>query len=351
MKMKTTLLACATATAFALISSSVVWAADAPAAKTATYKVPKTAFGDPDLQGIWTNASITTLERQPGLPNRVAMTPAEAIVAEKMAKSWLAANDQPASTAAGAPKSADDPGGYNSFWIDLGSHFGKVNGEYRTAWIVDPPSGKVPYSAKALRDLRAVFGAEDHRFDGPEVRSLGERCIVGYGSTGGPPMLNVLYNNNYQIVQAPGYVTILVEMNHDTRIIRLNNKHLPQGFNPWMGDSIGHWEGDALVVETTNLNPGQQFTADIRHRLYLAPKSKVTERFSRISTGEILYSFSVEEPQAYTQTWRGEIPMLATKGPIYEYACHEGNYAMPGILAGARAEERAKLTPQAGGGK
>jgi len=187
--------------------------------------------------------------------------------------------------------------------------------------------------------MLAAGMAQFTNFDGPEVRSLGERCIVGYGSSGGPPMLNVLYNNNYQIVQSPGYVTIIVEMNHDARIIRLGGTHLPPNIRPWMGDSIGHWEGDTLVVETTNLNPGQAFTADIRHRIYLAPDSKVTERFTRVSPADVLYEFKVEEPIAYTQTWRGEIPMRATKGPMYEYACHEGNYALTDILAGARAQE------------
>ena len=347
MRFQGALLACVLAAAFSLGQSGQVYAAG----KTAPYKSPRTAFGDPDLQGLWTNASITTLERQPGLPDKVSMTPQEAAVAEKQALAWMAANDQPTPASQGAPAVGEDPGGYNSFWIDLGAHYGQVNGEYRTAWIVDPPTGKVPYSAKGLKDIRAIFAAPDHRFDGPEIRSLGERCIVGYGSTGGPPMLNVLYNNNYQIVQSPGFVTIVVEMNHDARIIRLGGEHLRAGINPWMGDPVGRWEGDTLVVETTNLNPGQQFTADIRHRLYLAPKSKVTERFTRVSDKEILYSFAVEEPQAYTQTWRGEIPMRATKGPIYEYACHEGNYAMPGILAGARAEERAKSESSSGGVK
>jgi hypothetical protein len=188
-------------------------------------------------------------------------------------------------------------------------------------------------------------------FSGPEVRSLGERCIVGYGSTGGPPMLNVLYNNNYQIVQSPGYVVIVVEMNHDARIIRLGGTHPPADIRPWMGDSVGHWEGDTLVVETTNLNPGQAFTADVRHRIYLAPESKVTERFTRVSDHDILYEFEVEEPHAYTQTWRGEIPMHATKGPMYEYACHEGNYALADILAGARQQEKEAATAAAKGPK
>jgi len=304
----------------------------------ANYRAPRTSFGDPDLQGLWTNASITTLER-PANVKTLVITPAEAARLETANKAWLAANDKPTDPHNGAPPVADDPGGYNSFWLDLGTKYAVVNGQIRTSWIVDPADGRVPYSEKGRRDMMAAGMAQFMNFDGPEVRSLGERCIVGYGSSGGPPMLNVLYNNNYQIVQSPGYVTIIVEMNHDARIIRLGGTHLPSTIRPWMGDSIGHWEGDTLVVETTNLNPGQRFTADIRHRIYLAPDSKVTERFTRVSPTDILYEFKVEEPTAYTQTWRGEIPMRATKGPMYEYACHEGNYALTDILAGARAQE------------
>jgi hypothetical protein len=307
-------------------------------ALAADYRTPRTSWGDPDLQGIWTNASITTLER-PAWAAKLVLTPEEAAKAEAQNKAWLAENDKPTDPDKGAPPQGDDPGGYNSFWIDLGNKFGVVKGEIRTSWIVDPPDGHVPYSPEGRRDMMTSGLQQFRNFDGPEARSLGERCIVGYGSTGGPPMLNVLYNNNYRIVQSPGYVTIVVEMNHDARVIRLGGTHLPANVRPWMGDSIGHWEGDTLVVETTNLNPGQRFTADIRHRLYLAPDSKVTERFTRIGPADILYEFKVEEPKAYTQAWRGEMPMHATKGPIYEYACHEGNYALPGILAGARVQE------------
>jgi hypothetical protein len=175
--------------------------------------------------------------------------------------------------------------------------------------------------------------------DNPEQRALGERCIVGFGSTGGPPMLPVLYNNNYQIVQSPGYVMILVEMNHDARIIRMGGDPLPDSIKQWMGDSIGHWEGDTLVVETTNFNPGQSFRASLRHFIYLSETARVTERFTRIGEKEILYEFSIDDPDVYTQVWKAEIPMLASEGRIYEYACHEGNYSLPGILAGARRED------------
>lgn len=315
-----------------------------PAKPSAQYRAPRTAFGDPDLEGLWTNASITTLERLPGATGLVA-APQEAAGLAAAIQAWSDADKAPTDPDADAPKPGQGVGAYNSFWLDFGAKLGVVKGEIRTSWIVDPPTGRIPYSDEGRRQMTEVV--QSRSFEGPEGRSVGERCIVGYGSTGGPPMLNVLYNNNYRIVQSPGYVVIVVEMNHDARIIRLGGVHPPDSVRPWMGDSIGRWDGDTLVVETTNLHPGQRFTADIRHRLYLAPDSKVTERFTRVADNEILYQFAVEEPKAYTQTWHGEIPMHATKGPMYEYACHEGNYALPDILAGARFQER---NPKAAGG-
>ena len=329
-----------------VISAGPTQAADP--ARPAAYRTPHTAWGDPDFQGLWTNASLTRLERPPGV-DKLSLTEPEAKAAEKALLAWLAANDMPTPPSQGAPPKADDPGGYNSFWIDNGTHLGRVNGEARTSWVMDPPTGKVPYRPDAIANMRAAMGRQFGRFDNPETRSLGERCIVGFGSTSGPPMLNVLYNNNYQIAQSPGYVTILVEMNHDARIVRLGGTHPPETIRPWMGDSVGHFEGDTLVVETTNLNPGQRFTADILHRLYLPTEAKVVERFTRVSKDEILYEFTVDEPKTYSQVWKGQIPMHATKGPMYEYACHEGNYSLPGILRGARAEEAKTAKPPAGG--
>jgi len=160
-------------------------------------------------------------------------------------------------------------------------------------------------------------------------------------------MLPVLYNNNYQIVQSPGHVLILVEMNHDARIVRIDGEHLPDHVRPWLGDSIGWWEGDTLVVETTNFHPDQEFRPAILHTLYLPFDAKVTERFTRVADDVILYEFEVEHPTHYTQSWRAQIPLNAAAGPIFEYACHEGNYALPSILAGARAEERAALEGEA----
>ena len=244
------------------------------------------------------------------------------------------------------PEVGGDVGGYNTFWMDPGDKLMVVDGTIRSSIIVDPSDGMVPYRDEAralLQDYTRGVAGDDARMDGPEQRPLGERCIVGFGSTGGPPMLPVLYNNHYKFVQTPDHVAILVEMNHDTRIVRLNSEHLPDHITPWLGDSIGHWEGDTLVVETTNFHPNQSYRLAIRHQIYVPPSARVTERFTRIGPEEMLYEFSVEDEGAYTQTWKGEMTLRKTKGPIYEYACHEGNYSLPGILAGARYEERKAL--------
>lgn len=315
-------------------------AADPPAAKASAYKVPRTPFGDPDLQGIWTNASLTVLERGPGMTKTV-LTPEEARAYERRSAQMMEAANRPTDPNEGAP-TGDDVGAYNLAWLDPGSHLGVVRGEARTAWVLTP-DGRVPYTPATLRRMMQLILTQFRNYDNPEARSLGERCIVGFGSTAGPPMLNTLYNGNYQIVQIPGQVMIMAEMNHDVRIVRLDQKeHVTQDLRPWMGDSIGRWEGDTLVVETTNLNPNQELTADVRHRLYLPNDAKVTERFTRVGEKEILYEFKVEHPTAYTQpAWGGEIPFRATEGPIYEYACHEGNYSLPSILGGTRQQEQA----------
>jgi hypothetical protein len=180
-------------------------------------------------------------------------------------------------------------------------------------------------------------------FDGPEVRPLAERCLLAFGSSSGPPMLPVLYNNHYQIVQSQDTVVILVEMVHDARIIRLNAK--PSGLSKWMGDSVGRWEGDTLVVETTNFTDKESFRGS-------TPKLKITERFTRVGPDKMNYRVTMDDPAAFTQPWTAEYPFYTTNEPIYEYACHEGNYALPGILAGAREDEKRKLQANApSGGK
>ena len=309
------------------------------AAADTGYKAPRTSWGTPDLQGTWTNASLTSLERDDMFKGKATMTQAEADAFEhNNAFAQLSAADAKPTDPAHKAKASSDPGGYNAFWLDPGTRLAVVNGEARTSFIVDPPNGKVPYTPAGLKSFQAARAAMT--FDGPEVRALGERCVVGFGSTSGPPMLPDVYNNNYQIVQTPDTVTILVEMVHDARIIRIGGKHLPPNMTPWLGDSIGHWEGDTLVVETTNLNPGQKAHYGIKQRYYLPPTGKVIERFTRVSEKEILYQFTVEDAAAYTQAWKGEVPLRATNDHIYEYACHEGNYALPGILAGAREQEK-----------
>jgi hypothetical protein len=238
-----------------------------------------------------------------------------------------------------------DVGGYNIGWLDPGSHVMRVNGEPRTSLITTadgrPPKRK---DGVAAQGFRRGMGS----FDSYETRSLGERCIMGFGRNAGPPMFpNGFYNNNYQLIQTPNYVAIDVEMVHDLRIIRLNSTHRTDGIRPWMGDSIGHWEGDTLVVETTNIPEKMNFAGSWKNL-------KVTERFTRVGPARMLYQFTVDDPDTWDKPWGGEYEFGALKGQLYEYACHEGNYALTGMLAGARAEEKqaaaGPASKSAGGG-
>ena len=311
------------------------------------WQTPTTSFGHPSFEGVWTNATLTTLERLLPVPfNKLKLNKAEAGLIERGFNGFFEQDLAPSDPDAPPPEVGGDVGGYNTFWMDPGDKLMVVDGTIRSSIIVDPSDGMVPYREEAralLQDYTRGVAGDDARMDGPEQRPLGERCIVGFGSTGGPPMLPVLYNNHYKFVQTPDHVAILVEMNHDTRIVRLDSEHLPDHITPWLGDSIGHWEGDTLVVQTTNFHPNQSYRLAIRHQIYVPPSARVTERFTRIGPEEMLYEFSVEDEGAYTQTWKGELTLRKTGGPIYEYACHEGNYSLPGILAGARYEERKAL--------
>ncbi|MET0535890.1 MAG: hypothetical protein ABW171_16860, partial [Steroidobacter sp.] len=262
---------------------------------------------------------------------------------EKRMQDFAAESDKPSDLNAELPKGG--VGGYNVFWFDPANKVALVNGERRSSLITSPANGQVPtLSEKGQERLTARTARQQNAgFDGPEVRALGERCILGFGSNSGPPMLPVMYNSNYQIVQTPTAVMIHVEMVHDARIIRLGGTHPPEHVRKWMGDSIGRWEGDTLVVETTNFNPAQPIqigqTATYRS-IPVSPKLKVTERFTRTEEQTIHYEFTVEDPDTFSTPWQGEIPFHSSGQPIYEYACHEGNYALPGILAGAREEEK-----------
>ena len=301
------------------------------------FTVQKTWFGDPDLQGVWTNASLTTLER-PDHFETLEISDEVAAYAKNVNQETVENIDNPYEDGE-TPESGGDVGGYNVAWMDPGSDFMRLNGKYRSSIITYPENGKLPrrLTRWAIEgpSIYRMFTSAEH----PEERSLGERCIVGFGSSGGPPMLNVLYNNHYQIVQSPGYVMIMVEMNHDARIIRIDSEHNPDEMKPWLGDSIGRSEGNTLVGKTKNHHPQQKFRAAIRHQILMMEGAEVTERFTRTSENEILYEFEVNDKKAYRDIWKGEMPLRATEDKIYEYACHEGNYAMANILAGARAEE------------
>jgi hypothetical protein len=248
----------------------------------------------------------------------------------------------------GSRGAAGNVGGYNAFWIDRGDDAFSIDGQFRTSIIHDPANGRLPELTGAGKARQAVLFSAFRRpnkgeawwlesdgngpYDDPELRPLGERCLLGFGSTSGPPMLPVLYNNVKRIVQTSDSVMILNEMVHDARVIRLTGQHLPAEIKKWMGDSIGHWQGDTLVVDTTNFTP----------RPGLARASEnlhVVERFKRIDENTLLYSFTVDDPTVWTEPWSGEYPWPATENPVYEYACHEANYSLGNILRGARLLE------------
>jgi hypothetical protein len=306
------------------------------------WSAPRLQDGRPDLQGFWTNATITPLER-PNAVTSAVLTEAEAarlerqVAARKDRLSEPSDPDRPAPPVGGdgSTGAAGNVGGYNNFWIDAGERVAVVNGERRSSLITDPPDGKVPPTTEAARQRFAERAAQARgrgAYDHPEMRPLAERCLLSFGPT--TPMIpNYFYNNNYQIVQTPDHVMILMEMVHDARIVRIGGKHVPSHIRPWMGDSIGHWEGDTLVIDTTNFPLQQPFRG-------AAENLHVIERLTRVGPDSILYKFTVEDPTTFTRSWGGEIPFRASSEPIYEYACHEGNYALGNILRGERQRER-----------
>ena len=301
-------------------------------AKTKASAIPRTPDGHPDLQGIWTNATITPMERPASLAGKPTLIDAEAKALEKGASDELANVDGKSEAPLLAAAGSNGTGGYNVLFIDRGSEFARVDGVKRTSLIVDPQDGKVPPLTPEARQRAAAAMMRNARFDSVSQRPLAERCLLGFGSTSGPPMLPVLYNNNYQIVQTPDFVMILVEMVHDARIIRMNGTHPSKNVRQWLGDSIGHWEGDTLVVDTTNFTDMTSFRGS-------SEDLHVVEKFTRTDANTILYRVTIDDPSTFSKIWTMEYPFVATAGPIYEYACHEGNYAMTDILGGARKAE------------
>ena len=299
----------------------------APAAKK--YVAPRTPDGQPDFQGVWSNATVTPLERPADLAGKEFFTLDEAA---KFERSTVSANnaDRRESSAA-----ADVARAYNDFWYNRGD---RVVRTLRTSLIVDPQDGRLPAltpeAQKRQDDLRAYN--RDHPADGPENRGNSERCLAW--ATAGPPMMPSAYNNNYQVIQSRGYFAIVNEMIHDTRVIPLDGRqHLESGMRQWFGDSRGHWEGDTLVIDTVNFTDKTRFRG-------ASQNMHLTERFTRTGPDTLLYQFTVDDPSSFTSAWTGEIPSWRSQDMIYEYACHEGNYGMEGILAGARNDDKAEAS-------
>jgi hypothetical protein len=290
---------------------------------------PRLADGHPDLQGIWDFATATPLERPNELAGKEFLTDEEVAAFEKqvVASRSLDRRDGGAQ--------ADIGRAYNDFWADWGS---KVVETKRTSLIVDPPNGKLP-SLTAEGRQREAGRTENARREprGPEDRSLSERCMVGFNA--GPPMITGPYNNYVQLIQSRDYVAILTEMIHTARIVPLTSQpHLPGSIHQRAGDARGRWEGDTLVIESTNFT--SDGTGNITLRIASDANMRLTERFTLTAKDTLLYQFTVDDPTVWTRPWTVELPMKRTSALIYEYACHEGNYAMAGILRAARAEER-----------
>ena len=370
-----------TALALAAMMASALWTfnplvavaqAQAPAAARRTSPIQRMADGHPDLQGTFDVATITPLDRAPEFGNRLVLTDKEAAALEAGEQQWnerLSANLSGDRTA--PPVGGDTSptttyldrlfragggvvGGYNNFWLAGGTQVVTVDGQKRSSIVVDPLDGRVPQMTPDAQKRNAAFllravnpsaneaetSGPARAFDNPEQRPLAERCLLGFGSTSGPPTLpNYFYNNLKQIVQTPTTIMILVEMVHDVRIIRMNATHPPSTVRKWMGDSIGRWEGDTLVVDTTNFTDKTRFQGSTE-------ALHVVERFTPVEGGNLLYRFTVDDPNTWERPWSGEYTWRATSENIYEYACHEGNHALTNVLRGARFSEQEGSAPK-----
>jgi hypothetical protein len=327
---------------FALVATATLVAQQRPAATA------NRSTASRDLSGTWTNATITPLERPQGVKDLVLSEEAatrmeQAIVARRDKLNEPSDPDRPAPPQGGdgSTGAAGNVGGYNNFWLDPGDRVAIVDGQRRSSLIIDPPDGRLPAltpEARQRQQARLKMMAGRGQYDHPEYRPLAERCLLSFGPTT-PLVPNYFYNNNLQIVQTADHVMILMEMVHDARIVRIGGTHLPKHIRPWMGDSIGRWEGDTLVVDTTNFPPQQNFRGS-------SENLHVVERFRRADAGTINYRFTVDDPTTFTAPFTGEIPFRTIDELIYEYACHEGNYALSNVLSGARNEEKRLGTKQ-----
>jgi hypothetical protein len=351
MTLKSVLFACVLTTAMACAAAS-------PAADNTAFKTPRTAWGAPDLENTWTNVTVTQLERPTSYGDRKTLTEDEVKKLEGKAQENVIYENKPTDPGVGSLdntrkncQSADGRDcGYNAGWKDETVKVMRVGGEPRTSFITSTADGRIPPMIGGKMDPQALArlqrekdqaagenaaGGRPGQNDNPEGRSLSERCI-SFGNTAGPLLPNGYYNNNIKIVQSKDSVAIELEMVHDVRVIRLNQPHRTDGVRPYYGDSVGHWEGNTLVVETTNYHPATSFHG-------ASANLTLTERFTRTAKDRLRYTFTVSDPTVWASAWTGEYEFYPTNGQLYEYACHEGNYGLEGILAGARDEEaRAK---------
>ncbi len=301
----------------------------APAPAVAQNEVPRTAWGAPDLQGIWDFRTITPMERPEELGEQAFLTEEEAANLEQ---ATVDRNAQLLQAEARRTEAGGNVGAYNNFWMDRGT---RTVSNRRTSLIVDPPNGRIPPVTAAGQARKDALAERRGRpAYGPEDRSMGERCILGFNA--GPPMEPRAYNNHAQLFQTPDHVVILNEMVNDARIVPIDGRgHLPNDVTQWRGDSRGRWEGDTLVVETRNFHTDTAFS----ERQGSSPDMLLTERFTRVDDGTLLYEATMDDASTWTQPWTFEVTMFRTEEPVYEYACHEGNIGMDGILTGARADD------------
>ena len=320
-----------------LLLVALAWPAVA-AGQGSGAETPRTPWGDPDLQGIWEYWTFTPLQRPDELADRAELTAEEA----------AAVGEQRRQAAITRDRDGPNEGDTGAYGQEVWTERSRATALTQASLIVDPPNGKIPpFTASEERRI------EEHRraggrpvrtraggigSDGPEDRGLAERCIVGFST--GPPLLPAGYNNNVQIFQAPGYVALAVEMIHDVRVVPLDGRaHLPDHMRQWLGDSRGRWEGDTLVVETTNFTDKIASFSTTSVSWGTGGTLKLVERFTRVDDGTLEYEFTVENPSIFTQPFTARYPMNRSDLPLYEYACHEGNYGLMNILTGARAED------------
>ncbi len=341
---------------FLILSGSVIEAQSA---------IKRTSSGKPDLTGNYDAGTLTPMNRPAAFGDKQFMTREEADTITARAAARRADADRASAVDRQAPPTGGDGiqglgaggvGGYNAFWVDPGSDVYEIDGKVRTSIIYDPPNGRQPaMTPKAMMKMADNFSSFSHTndgtaswlqsegpgpFDGPEDLALAERCLLGFSA--GPPMLPGLYNNFKKIVQTDTHVVILLEMVHDARVIRLDSEHGPAADTRWLGDSIGRWEDDTLVVDTINFRE--------ETGLYGGDENlHLSERFTRLEDGNLLYNFTVNDPTAWTASWSGEYVWKQSDERVYEYACHEGNYAMGNILRGARLLETEAMERSAGG--